>query len=197
MTSSPDFTSAINYALQELQDNLPTNLTYHTYRHTAEDVMPAATRLARHTGLPPMGIHLLEVAAAFHDLGFLFKVEGHEEESVRIVGEQLPHFGFVPVQISHIQQTIMATKLPQSPQDLAGQLLADADLDLLGREDFWSLSDLLQDETSRLGSPTTSREWHEKQLAFLTEHRYFTAAAARLRNKQKAKNVEKLRQLVA
>lgn len=197
MNPSPDFNAAVAFALHELQEKLDDKYTYHNYRHTAADVLPAAARLARHTGLPPLGVRLIEVAAAFHDLGFLVTAEGHEEESMRMAREHLPRFGFDAEQIDYIQLTIMATKLPQTPQNMAGCLLADADLDLLGRDDFWALSDLLQDETARLGAPTTQTEWYEKQLAFLTEHRYFTPAARQLRDKQKAKNVERLRELVA
>lgn len=197
MLTTPDFSAAIAFALHELEENLPVQYTYHSYRHTAQDVMPAAVRLARHTGLPRLGVQLLEVAAAYHDLGFLIRAEGHEIESVRLAGEALPRFGFSPPQIAHVQRTIMATKLPQTPHDLAGQLLADADLDLLGRKDFFELSDLLKDETERLNDPISDGDWNDKQLTFLTEHQYFTAAARRLRNDQKAINVEKLRELIA
>ncbi|MDJ0756585.1 MAG: HD domain-containing protein [Ardenticatenaceae bacterium] len=197
MSAHPDFKSAIHYALQKLRDDLHPKYTYHGYSHTAHDVLPAVTRLAKHSGLSESDTRLLEVAAAFHDLGFLVTVKGHERESVRMAGEVLPRFGFSADQITHIQQTIMATQLPQTPLDLLGQLIADADLDLLGREDFFVLSDRLQEETAVLGNPTSALEWNQKQLAFLSNHTYFSPAAHQLRDEQKQRNIEKLREIIA
>jgi HD-GYP domain-containing protein (c-di-GMP phosphodiesterase class II) len=72
----PDYAGAIDYALQRLRTEFSPLLTYHT--HTERDVMPAAVRLARLCGLPEADIRLLEVAAAYHDIGQIKTSLGHE-----------------------------------------------------------------------------------------------------------------------
>ena len=37
-----------------------------------------------------------------------------------------------PAEVSRIQEIIMATEVPQKPADMLGEILADADLDVLG-----------------------------------------------------------------
>ena len=87
---------------------------------------------------------------------------------------------------------IMATRLPQSPVNLLEEILADADLDSLGREDFWVRSQALRDEIAAFGTNSTDLEWYQGQFNFLTSHRYFTAEARLLRNVQKKKNVDEI-----
>jgi hypothetical protein len=76
----PDYAGAIDYALQRLRTEFSPLLTYHT--HTERDVMPAAVRLARLCGLPEADIRLLEVAAAYHDIGQIKTSLGHEPGSI-------------------------------------------------------------------------------------------------------------------
>jgi hypothetical protein len=74
--------------------------------------------------------------------------------------------------------------------------MADADLDVLGRDDFFISTYKLQAELKAYGQPTTQREWYTRQLNFLKSHTYFTAVAKSLREEQKRKNVKGLRALL-
>lgn len=45
----------------------------------------------------------------------------------------------------------MATKIPQSPNNLLEQIICDADPDYLGRDDFWKISNNLYHELKIYG----------------------------------------------
>lgn len=160
-------------------------------------MVPAAERLAALLGVVGEELLLLRTAAWFHDIGFIERRTGHEECSTRIVAEVLPEFGYCSEQTSTIGLLIMATKLPQSPRSPLACLMADADLDALGRGDFLTTSQRLRDELAATGNPMSDAEWYQTQIDFLGEHEYWTAAAKQLRGPQKRRNMLLLDELLA
>ncbi|HLF87424.1 MAG TPA: HD domain-containing protein [Anaerolineales bacterium] len=188
MTGQPNYTQAITFALDRLRSELSPKLTYHNLWHTVDEVLPGSARIAQLTGVSEDDLHLLEVAAAFHDIGFTEAYANHEIVGARIVAQVLPNYGFDPQQIERIMGMIIATRLPQSPRNLLEEILADADLDTLGREDFLSRNEALRQEWVNYGRETPLEQWYEEQLAFLKTHRYFTPAARMLRNEMKKKH---------
>ncbi len=194
---APDFDAAIDDALRRLARDLPPALTYHTFWHTAEDVLPAARRLAALCGVDGVEARLIEVAAAYHDLGFTVQPEEHERISAEIAAATLPGFGFTPEQVAAVQGMILATKLPQSPRTPLEEILVDADLDVLGREDALSRSEALRAEVEARAGPLTPAAWADIQLAFYRQHRYFTPVARALRDAGKARNMARLEAILA
>ncbi len=190
--SAPDFERAKQYALERLERELPETLYYHSVEHTRDDVVPAVARLAEMEGVEGAELLLLLTAAFYHDIGFIEQYNDHESASIRIASEALPHFGYTAEQIETISGMIMATRLPQSPQNLLEEILADGDLDNLGRDDFNERSQALRAELEALGVEQSEQEWHQRQLDFIQSHRYFTEAARRLRDAKKAENVKEL-----
>lgn len=184
-----DATGAIAYALGRLATELAPELTYHNLFHTQDDVLPAIRRLAALTGVNAEETTLLEVAAAYHDLGYLVQREEHERAGVEIAGLILPGFGFGPEQVAAIQGMILATRLPQTPRNLLEALMADADLDVLGRPDSLPRAEALREELTACGHATTNAEWCASQLDFMRGHHYFTPAARSLRDAGKARAI--------
>jgi len=187
--TQPDFTGARHYALTRLERELAPDLAYHGLRHTQADVLPAVARLAEREGVTGEARELLETAAAFHDLGFIEQYAQHEAASVRLASEALPGFGFSAAQVGLVVGMIWATRLPQTPRTPLEALLADADLDVLGRTDFWELNQALRQELTARGRVIKDTVWYTAQLRFLRGHRYFTAAARELRDEHKRHNV--------
>lgn len=194
--SSPDYAGAVAYALERLHKELPPELTYHNAMHTEGDVLPAAVRLAQLSNLPEADLHLLEVAAAFHDLGQIRTVLGHELIGSEIMADVLPRYGFSQEQIARVSGMILATELPQTPLNEEQQLLCDADLDSLGRDDFFETSKALWMERKACGMDIPLQTWLETQLRFVKEHQYFTPAARALRDEGKLRNIELLERLI-
>jgi predicted metal-dependent HD superfamily phosphohydrolase len=194
--SNPDYAGAVDYAINRLRNELPPELLYHNSMHTEGDVLPAAVRLAELSNLPEPDLHLLEVAAAFHDLGQIRTVLGHELIGSEIMADVLPRYGFSPEQIERVSGMILATELPQTPHNEEQALLCDADLDSLGREDFFETSKALWRERIACGMDIPLKTWLETQLKFVKEHQYFTPAARALRDDGKRRNVELLEHLI-
>lgn len=193
----PDFDRARQYALNRLTTELAPELVYHSLWHTQEDVVPAAERLADLAGVNGLDKLLLSTAAWYHDVGFVIQRVNHEDVGMQIAAEVLPQFDYAPEHIERVRGMIAATKLPQSPRNLLEEILADADLDALGREDFLPRSEVLRAELAFFGTASTDKEWLLIQLEFQEGHRYFTTAARTLRGPRKEKNTALVRKLLA
>jgi uncharacterized protein len=189
----PDFEGANAYALRRLRAELAPGLAYHCLAHTCEDVVPAVERLARLEGVTAVEFQLLRTAAFYHDLGFVEGPHDHEAVSARIAATVLPEYGFTPEQVAAVAGMIEATRLPQRPQTRLEAILADADLDVLGREDFLPRNEALRAEAAALGPAPTDQQWYCGQARFLASHAYFTRAAQVLRGARKQEHLIYLR----
>ena len=192
----PNFERAQHYARKRMERELPSTLYYHSIDHTFIDVLPAAERLAALEGVTGEPLLLLRTAVCYHDIGFVEQHDHHETISVRIATQVLPRFSYRPEQIDIISAIIMATRLPQSPHTMLENIMADADLDMLGREDFLTGCFALRAELAAFGMLTTDTEWYQRQIDFLRSHRYFTSAAQNLRDVQKQRNIRTLVKLL-
>jgi uncharacterized protein len=188
-----NFEKAKQYALQRLESELSPGLFYHGLMHTTEDVVPATEKFAEGEGIKGESVDLLLTAAWFHDLGFIEGRTGHEVIGARIASEVLPGLGFSIEQIQTVRNVIIATVIPQSPKTILGQIMADADLDVLGRDDFMIRNANLRRELAFFGQEFTDLQWFSDQLRFLETHTYFTASARALRDAGQAKNVAELK----
>jgi len=187
------FEQARFYALNRLERELSPNLLYHGAGHTREEVVPAAEMLAGMEGLDGEPLTLLLTAAWFHDLGYIEQILGHELVSIRIVEEVLPGFGYTQGEVETVRQAILATALPQSPAHLLEQILTDADLDILGRENFMQRNEDFRRELAFFDKPYSDEQWYTMELKFVETHKYFTASARSLRDKQKRLNIAELK----
>ncbi|MEZ5149013.1 MAG: HD domain-containing protein [Bacteroidales bacterium] len=190
-----DFESLKTYILDRLKSELNEDLMYHSPGHT-KDVIKAVERYAELEGVNGHDKMLLKTAALFHDIGFTRVYKGHEDESIKIAREVLPGYGYSEKDIQAITGMINATKLPQNPTNHLEEIMADADLDYIGRDDLFMIGQKLQFEWKKVGIISSIREWHEKQLAFLKNHQYFTASARQLREEKKQENIRELEELI-
>jgi len=183
------FEQLTEFILNKLRDELPAHLTYHNIDHT-EDVMQAAASLAAAEGVDETGQALLAAAALLHDTGFLIGREGHEQASCNVARYYLADYGYTPEEIEIICSLIIATKLPQSPDSHLAEILCDADLDYLGRGDFFILSERLFTELKGEGMVQHEDQWNRQQADFMGDHSYFTKTAVNLRQPQQEQYVE-------
>jgi uncharacterized protein len=183
------FKRAGDFILNKLQSKLPAHLIYHGFDHSV-DVYRAAGRIAKGEGISSHEQKLLLTAALFHDSGFMKRREGHEAESCKIVRHYLPAYSYQPVEIELICGMIMATRIPQSPHSHLEKILCDADLDYLGRDDFFLLSDRLFAELKAEGLMNDEEEWNREQADFMEKHRYHTATSVKLRQPKKEQYIK-------
>jgi uncharacterized protein len=180
------------HIIAELKQRLNTKLVYHGLHHTL-DVLAATTSICKQEDISAHQTTLAKTAALLHDYGFVEdKHAGHEEVSCKNAQELLPTYGYSQQDIEHICQTIMSTKIPQSPQDTLGQILCDADLDYLGRPDFYLIAESLFTELSSYGIVTDAATWSKIQLDFLESHRFFTETNKKDREPHKQLRISEL-----
>lgn len=192
--ATADIAGALDYAFRRLTTDLDPRYVYHDQFHTFQHVMPAAEYLAQVIGLEKGERDLLRIGVAFHDIGFVEGRDKHEQRSSAIAAEVLPRFDFSPDATSVIISLIAATCLPQHPQNLLEEIIADADLDVLGRDDFLARNALLYRETVTFNGAISPEVWRRAQLRFLEHHRYFTQAARDRRDAGKRTNLALLSQ---
>ncbi|MFZ4522549.1 MAG: HD domain-containing protein [Bacteroidales bacterium] len=191
-----DFSAASKYMINRLQKELNPSLTYHCVEHTL-DVLQAIRRLADAEQVSEHDRILLETASLYHDSGMLVQYKDHESASAAIAEQTLPGFGYSEPVIHEITRLIMVTQLPQRPYSPLEQMICDADLDYLGRDDFFIHSFKLKLEWQTNGiRHTTLAQWFEIQIKFLSEHKYFTNSAILLRNETKQQHLEDIRKMV-
>ncbi len=186
------FQKAKQYIINLLGSDLSSDFIYHDLSHTL-DVYQSASRLGQLAGISEHELLLLQTAALYHDVGLIYTIDNHEEKGIEIVNKILPDFGYSIEDIDAIAQMILSTKLPQAPKNTLDELLCDADLDYLGRDDFFMTGSKLHLEWQRMRiMDVPFDEWISIQKSFLKSHNYFSTLACDLRNAGKEANLKQL-----
>ncbi|MFM7023044.1 MAG: adenylate/guanylate cyclase domain-containing protein [Flavobacteriales bacterium] len=193
--SKLNYNKVKQYVINKLEKELPENLYYHGPHHT-RDVVQAAERIGKAEGLDPEELMLVKMAALLHDAGFLNKYWSNEPEGVKIAKEMLPAYGFTDSQIDIIEGLIMATSIPQKPTNHLEEIICDADLDYLGRDDFEKISLTLQQELLDYGGIKNPEDWDPIQVKFLTAHKYFTKTNIETRQAKKQEHLENIKRRI-
>lgn len=190
--------SSINYynaerSIMKALEKLDKGLHYHSLNHT-KDVVKSVERIALSENVTDEGLFLLKSAANFHDAGFLEQYEKNESIGARMAEKQLPQFGYTPKHIETIKELIYVTEIPHKPKNKLEEIICDADLDYLGRDDFHEIADKLRLELKEKGIIDSDREWDKIQVKFLKAHKYFTKTAIKTRQKKKEQNLKEIKQ---
>jgi uncharacterized membrane-anchored protein YitT (DUF2179 family)/HD superfamily phosphodiesterase len=180
--------------LTKLERELMPHLTYHNAAHT-RSVYNHTKELAAAENINGESRHILLTAALLHDIGFLKTYDNHEEASCEIAEDMLPRFGYSSDEIAQINQIIMATKLPQKPQSILGEIMCDADLYYLGTNRYVNTAQKLYHELQNKGIFHNKNEWTKKQIEFFENHKFFTATAKHKLEKKKQQNLRALQTL--
>lgn len=187
--SQINYRKAEKHILQLLKEKLPPHLHYHCIEHTF-DVVRAAERIAVMEGITDENLYLLKTAALYHDAGFVEQYDKNEHIGASMAEEILPQYGYSPEQIATIKSLIFVTEVPQKPKNHLEQIICDADLDYLGRDDFYEIADRLRVELRENGKLNSDKLWDETQIKFLTAHKYFTKTAIETRLKKKKEHIQ-------
>ncbi|MBX2950738.1 MAG: hypothetical protein KF704_15765 [Crocinitomicaceae bacterium] len=191
--SSINYYKAERFIMKKLEKELSEKLHYHSIEHT-KDVVSAVERLALSENVTDEGLFLLKTAASYHDAGFVEQYEKNEPVGARMASEILPKYGYTQEHINYIEELIFVTSVPHKPKNLLEEIICDADLDYLGRDDFHEIADRLRKELREHGKIDSDRKWDEIQVAFLTQHTYFTKTAIRTRGPKKAENLQEIKE---
>ncbi|MGB5007886.1 MAG: HD domain-containing protein, partial [Ferruginibacter sp.] len=146
---------------------------YHNYEHTLY-VMEKVLEIGNHENCSENELELLHTAALWHDTGYINTYKGHEAASCTLARQYLPGYGYSLEDIDRICGMIMATKIPQSPNNKLEEILADADLEYLGTDKAAVFANHLFKELKALDPQLTEEAWNKTEIGFLETHPYFT-----------------------
>ena len=191
--SSINYYRAERHIMKVLEQRLSKKLYYHSIAHT-KDVVGAVERLALLEGVTDEGLFLLKSAATYHDAGFVEQYDKNEPVGARLADEILPKYGYTKQHIDQIKELIFVTQVPHQPKNKLEEIICDADLDYLGRDDFHEIADKLRKELREHGKIDSDRQWDEIQVSFLKQHKYFTKTAIKTRKKGKEKNLKEVQE---
>lgn len=186
-----DWNKLYEHIVEGLENKLPPHLTYHNVQHTLY-VLKVSEYIARQENVSEDDIILIKTAALFHDKGFIHSDENHEEKGVAIAKQVLPEFGYNDDEIEKISGMIRATVIPQNPKNLSEKILADADLEYLGTDNFIPIGNKLFAELKYKYPDLTLEKWNEIQINFLKAHHYHTDFCIQNRAPKKEENLRQL-----
>jgi len=191
--SNINYRHAEKYILKRLAGDLPDGLHYHGIHHT-KDVCEAVERLAIWEGVKGEELYLLKTASLYHDAGFINSYESNEPIGAKLAKEMLPEFGYTTKQIEQVIELIESTKIPQQPKNHLEEIMCDADLDYLGRTDFYPIAETLRKELIEFGKISDDeKQWVQMNISFLSQHSYFTGSAKQRRGVEKEKRIDELK----
>jgi predicted metal-dependent HD superfamily phosphohydrolase len=136
---------AKTYVTTLFEEKLPRQLVYHSLKHTAV-VVKEAKNLGEASHLSEADQEALVLAAWFHDTGYTEVYDGHEYRSMELAGQWLNEQGYPADRIRLIQDAIRATHRDEAAETELQQLLVDADMSGMGREEFFANAELLRAE---------------------------------------------------
>jgi HD superfamily phosphodiesterase len=187
------FSKIQKHVVDKLVKGLSPALTYHNVSHTL-DVLEQAEAIAIAERITSEeDLMLIKISALYHDVGFIKVYGGHEEESCVLAIEELSSFGFRDQQLQKVTGMIRATKVPQIPQNKLEEIICDADLDYLGRDDFFTIGDGLYKEFLYQKIVTDEDSWNRLQVKFLESHHYFTETSKKRRQHEKQRHLEEVK----
>ena len=161
------------FVVAMLKEKLSPFYFYHDYRHTLY-VVDRAIEIGRCENCTEAELELLAAAALWHDTGFLNTYINHEQESCVLARKYLPEYGFSAADTAAVCGMIMATKMPQSPENKLEMIIADADLEYLGTASVEEKAADLYKELQHRTPSLSKTQWNKTQIAFLEAHQYFT-----------------------
>jgi uncharacterized protein len=183
------------FVINLLKENLPENYYYHNFMHTLY-VIETALAIGKHENCTPEELELIELAALWHDTGYIKTYKNHEEESCNLARHYLPVYGTPAADIEIVCGMIMATQIPQSPENKLEEILADADLEYLGTEAFERTANDLFRELRSINPDLNEEKWRNTQISFIGKHHFFTGFCKENREQTKQVYLQKLLQSI-
>ncbi len=170
-------------------------LVYHNLSHT-RSVVTHASEMAKFYAMSDQDFFIVVTAAWFHDAGYLDgPLEEHEVRSARLARVFLERNQVDEGIISRVSQCILSTRLPQSPKNLAEEIVCDADLFHLGLPGFVELNKKMKKERELFTNDRIPKsEWRKATLRLMESHHYHTGYAKNRLDHVKQENMQRLKE---
>jgi HD superfamily phosphodiesterase len=180
-----------------LKNETPEEFTYHTPGHT-QDVVKNAVFIGTKEQLTEEEMNILQLAAWFHDTGYLKTYKGHEEESAEMALRFLEGQGVEENIRTLVAESIRATAFPQSPKSLVAKVLCDADFMHLGQDNYFEQAEKLRQEQKNAGIRKVKKaEFDIESVKLFETHTWHTAFCREAMTEMKTRNLGILKERIA
>lgn len=176
-------------ALSYLAEHLHKRYTYHNADHTL-NVCNAVKLFAEKSTLSPGTTLALRIAAVFHDFGYLQQSFDNEKLALPYLKEFGDRFKIDEPILQQSGDLILETTFPYAPVTPAGKLLCDADIEYIGREEFFQQAELFRRELAADNIVYTDKQWWTMEIEFLQTNTFFTPVCQGLRNAGRLSNLQ-------
>ncbi|MGO4821357.1 MULTISPECIES: Pycsar system effector family protein [unclassified Flavobacterium] len=180
-----------------LKDNLSELFTYHNFNHTL-DVVNAVKELAENENIDQTDSEILQIAAWFHDCGYIHGSTDHEDLSIVMVTNFLKEQEVSESVIAKVCSLINATKYSNTPKNILEQIIRDADYYHFSTDNYLLRCELLRTEWEKTQDKFfTDTEWANENLKMLSEHHtYYTAYAKANWEAAKQNNITLIKDII-
>ncbi|MFT4535482.1 MAG: hypothetical protein ACI9P5_002851 [Saprospiraceae bacterium] len=189
--------SSRSHCQRILKSNLLSKYPYHNYQHTLE-VVKACIDLCSVLSIDQVEASIVEIAAWFHDLGYIERYKDHESTSIAMAKNFLLKQTNDQGLVREVVACINATRMPQKTSGILQDIIADADLAHLGQDNYFYRSILLRREWELFKNlKYPDLDWHFHNRNFLRSHHYKTefyiekVAPIKLKNADKIESILK------
>lgn len=164
-------------------------LYYHQYNHSIE-VMERCIYLWEKEKLSEEELEIIALAWLFHDTGFIIQYDNNEYIWAKIARNYLISNLYDDKKIEIIEKLILATRPDyKEPKNILEEIIKDADLDNLWREDFFEKNNEIKKELETIKKiKMIDPEWNHASLVLLKEHKYYTKSQKEERESKKIEN---------
>lgn len=142
---------------------------FHNLYHTL-DVFERVNYLIKKENINDDLAEMLQIAALFHDSGFLEVYTWHEKKSINQLDAFLKknNLDYPIDRIDIISNIILSTEVWVKPNNILEKMIKDADLDNLWRDDFFEKTKNLREETKIiLWKDLSLIQWYENTLKLM------------------------------
>ena len=184
---------AEKYVIHLLNNKLDSVYVYHNLSHT-QRVVATIKELCETTNISDKNKEHLELAAWFHDTGFIKGAEAHEKESSKIATAFLEKNKYPELDTKSVSELILATEMFYEPANEFEKLIRDADSAHIGSKNYDEICELLRKEWELSANKILSEpEWLNENINWLTtKHRFYSDIASAKWDARKGKNLSQL-----
>ena len=165
---------------------------YHNLGHTL-DVFERVSYLSGKEWLNEELTELIQISALFHDTWFKKQYDKNEIIWAQIAEEFLKENNFPEDKIDIIKNLILATIPNKEPMSHLEEMIKDADMDNLWREDFFDKNENIYKELKIVKKiDMYKKTWLEDTLKLLQNYKFYTETEIQERSEQFLKNKKEL-----
>ena len=183
--------------LEEMQSTTPARFAFHDANHAIDVVSACYEIFRREPRLATGRKKEILFAALLHDYAFADKPSCHEEASAEIARDIARAYGHSGQFAYAVASLILATRPDSPPTTVPRKIIRDADLFHVGTPAWSKRSSALRAETeSTTGKTFSDREWAQREIEFLSTHRFFLPWLERERRPAIESEIRRLSRIV-